>query len=154
MNMGSYEPHPSCHRCPACICHRCTADILEILRTDLPATPKSMLVRQDEISHEASGEGLSERGVRGEVEGGGVKWDEDGLDGSNNRHGPNKSQYESARKECGSHLLFNAFWRIKHACVQQMLPRDGMHEIDLGAIVRLNLAILLKYFHYVENELD
>ncbi len=36
-----------------------------------------------------------------------------------------------------------------------MLPRDGMHTIDLDAIVRLILAmILLKYFPFVENELD
>ena len=136
------EPHPICHRCPA--------GILEFLRTDLPFAPKSMLVRQDEITYEASGEGIRDRGVRGVVDGSIVEWDEDG---SNVRPGPNKSNYESARKECGAHLLFNAFWRIKHFCVQQMLPRDGMHAIDLGALIRLILAILRKYWECVEKEL-
>ncbi len=136
------EPPPACHRCPA--------GILEFLRTDLPFAPKSMHVRKDEIIYEASGEGLRDRGVRGVVDGCIVEWDEDG---SNVRPGPNKSSYESARKECGAHLLFNAFWRIKHFCVQQMLPRDGMHAIDLGALIRLILAILRKYWECVEKEL-
>ncbi len=35
-----------------------------------------------------------------------------------------------------------------------MLPRDGMHAIDLGAIIRLIMAILLKYFECVEKILD
>ena len=34
-----------------------------------------------------------------------------------------------------------------------MLPRDGMHAIDLGAIIRLILAILRKYWECVEKEL-
>ena len=55
-----------------------------------------MLVRKDEIIYEASGEGLRDRGVRGVVDGCIVEWDEDG---SNVRPGPNKSSYESARKE-------------------------------------------------------
>jgi hypothetical protein len=79
--------------------------------------------------------------------------------GSNVRPCPQLEQItlHFPRKECGAHLLLNlnAFWRIKHFGVQQMLPRDGMHVIDLAAIVRLILAmILLKYFHFVENELD
>ncbi len=35
-----------------------------------------------------------------------------------------------------------------------MLPHDGMHAIDLGAIVRLIMAILLKYLECVEKILD
>jgi hypothetical protein len=34
-----------------------------------------------------------------------------------------------------------------------MLPRDCMHAIDLGAIIRLILAILRKYWECVEKEL-
>jgi hypothetical protein len=126
------------------------ADILEFLRTDLPFAPKSMLVRQDEITYEASGEGIKDMGVRGVVNGCILEWDEDG---SNVHPGPNKSNYESARKECGVHLLFNSFWRIKQFYVQQMLPRNGMHAIDLEAIIRLILAIPHKYWERVEKDL-
>ena len=77
------EPHPSCHRCPA--------GIEEFLRTDLPCAPKSMKIRREEIEHEASGDGLRERGTRGVVEGSVVEWDEDG---SNVRPGPNKKFYD------------------------------------------------------------
>ena len=49
-----------------------------ILRTDLPTDPKSMNIRREEIEHEASGDGLRERGMRGVVEGSVVEWDEDG----------------------------------------------------------------------------
>jgi hypothetical protein len=35
-----------------------------------------------------------------------------------------------------------------------MLSRDGMHAIDLWAIIRLVMAILLKYFECVEKILD
>ena len=137
------EPHPSCHRC--------YAGIPEFLRTDLPSAPKSMKIRREEIEHEASGDGLRERGTRGVVEGSVVEWDEDG---SNVRAGPNKRFYESCRKECGAHMLPNAFWEVQNFCVQQMLPRDGMHAIDLGAIIRLIMAILLKYLNCVEKILD
>ena len=128
------EPHPSCHRC--------YAGIKEFLRTDLLTAPKSMTLRREEIEHEASGDGLRERGIRGVVEGSVVEWDEDG---SNVRAGPNKKFYDSCRKECGAHLTYNAFWEVQRFCVQQMLPRDGMHAIDLGAIIRLILAILRKF---------
>jgi hypothetical protein len=101
-----------------------------------------MLVRQDEITYEASGKGIRDRGVRGVLDGCIMEWEEDGF---NICPGPNKSNYESARKECRALLLCNAFWRIKHFCVQQMFPRDGMHVIDLGAIIRLILVILRKY---------
>ena len=134
------EPHPSCHRC--------YAGIAEYLRTDLPSAPKSMKIRREEIEHEASGDGLRERGARGIVEGSVVEWD---ADGSNVRAGPNKRAYESCRKECGAHLTYNAFWEVQNFCVQQMLPRDGMHAIDLGAIIRLIMAILMKYFECVEK---
>jgi hypothetical protein len=137
------EPHPSCHRCPA--------GILEFLRTDLPFAAKTMRTRQEEITFEASGDGLRERAHRGVVEGSVVEWDEDG---SNVRPGPNAAMYESVRKECGAHPIFNAFWKVKNFCVQQMLPRDGMHAFDLGALIRLIIAILLKYFHCAEDEMD
>ncbi len=77
-----------------------------------------------------------------------VEWDEDC---SNVRAGPNAIHYEAARKDCGAHLLYNAFWKLKNFCVQQMLPRDIIHAIDLGTIVRLILAILMKYFECVEK---
>ena len=137
------EPHPSCHRCPA--------GILEFLRTDLPSAPKTMRVRKEEITVAASGDGLREKGMRGVVEGSIVEWDENG---SNVRPGPNASHYEAARNDCGAHLLFNAFWAVQHFCDQQMLPCDGMHAIDLGAIIHLIMAILLKYFECVEKILD
>ena len=35
-----------------------------------------------------------------------------------------------------------------------MLPRDGMHAINLGAIIRLILAILSKFWVCVELILD
>ena len=35
-----------------------------------------------------------------------------------------------------------------------MLPRDGMHAIDLGAIIRLILAILGKFYVCVEQILN
>jgi hypothetical protein len=35
-----------------------------------------------------------------------------------------------------------------------MLPRDGMHEIDFGAIIRLIMAKSLKYFECVEKILN
>jgi hypothetical protein len=57
-------------------------------------------------------------------------------------------------KECGAHPTYNAFWAVQHFCVQLMLPCDGMHAIDLGAIIRLILAILMKYFECVEKILS
>ncbi len=72
------EPHPSCYRC--------YAGVPEFLRTDLPSTPKFMNKRLEKIKHEASGDGLRERGSRGVVEGSVVEWDENGA---NVRAGPN-----------------------------------------------------------------
>ena len=134
------EPAPSCHRCPA--------GVQEFLRTDLPAAPKSMRLRREEITAAATGDALRESGMRGVVDGSVVDWDEDG---SNVRPGPNASHYEAVRKDCGAHPMYNAFWALQHFCVHQMLPRDGMHVIDLGAIIRLIMAILMKYFECVEK---
>jgi hypothetical protein len=104
----------------------------------------------EEITFAASGDGLREQGAR-LPDGGVVEWDEDGF---NVRPGPNASKYESVRKQCGAHLTFNAFWKVKHFCVQQMLPRDGMHAIDLGALIRLICAILWKYYYCAEQQMD
>ncbi len=51
--------------------------------------------------------------------------------------GPNAANYERFRALAGAHLIFDAFWKIQHFSVHQMLMRDPMHEIDLGAIVQL-----------------
>jgi hypothetical protein len=140
------EPHPSCHRCPA--------GILEFLRTDLPFAPKTMRARQEQTTFEASGDGFRERGAAGVVDGSVVEWDEDGSNVRPACPGPNASKYESVRKECGAHILPNAFWKIPKFDVQQMLPRDGMHAFDLGALIRLIIAILLKYFFCAEEDMD
>ena len=110
-----------------------------------------MSLRREAITEAASGDALRARGMRGVLEGSVVEWDEDG---SNVRPGPNSANYESVRKDCGAHPMYNAFWAVQHFCVQQMLPRDGMHAIDLGAIIRLILAILMKYFECVEKILS
>jgi hypothetical protein len=68
--------------------------------------------------------------------------------------GPNTANYERFRGHAGAHLVFNAFWKIQHFCVHQMLIRDPMHQIDLGAIVHLIRAILRKFQECVEIALD
>ncbi len=90
-------------------------------------------------------------GERGVVEGSVVEWDEDGA---NLRAGPNKRFYESCRKECGAHMAYNAFWEVPSFCVQQMLQRNRMHAVDLGAIVRLILAMLRRFYVCVEQILS
>ena len=55
--------------------------------------------------------------------------------------GPNSANYEAFRELCGAHLVYNAFWNVKHFCVHQMLMRDPMHQVDLDAIVHLIKAI-------------
>jgi hypothetical protein len=45
--------------------------------------------------------------------------------------GPNAALYEWFSNLAGAHLVFNAFWKIQHFCVHQMLVRDQMHQIDL-----------------------
>ncbi len=69
-------------------------------------------------------------------------------------HGPNAANYEKFRAHAGANLVFNAFWNIQHFCVHQMLMRDPMHQIDLGAIVHLIRAILRKFKECVEIALD
>jgi hypothetical protein len=49
--------------------------------------------------------------------------------------GPNTANYERFRAHTGAHLVFNAFMKVQHFCVNQMLVHDPMHQIDLGAIV-------------------
>ena len=68
--------------------------------------------------------------------------------------GPNAANYERFRESAGAHLVFNAFWQIQHFCVHQMLMRDPMHQIDLGAIIHLIKAILRKFNECVETALD
>jgi hypothetical protein len=68
--------------------------------------------------------------------------------------GPNAANYERFREQAGAHLVFNAFWKIQHFCVHQMLMRDPMHQIDLGAIIHLIKAILRKFNECVETALD
>ena len=68
--------------------------------------------------------------------------------------GPNTSKYERFRELAGAHLVFNAFWQIQHFCVHQMLMRDPMHQIDLGAIIHLIKAILRKFNECVEAALE
>jgi hypothetical protein len=38
--------------------------------------------------------------------------------------------------------------------VYNKLPRDGMHVFNLGALILLIIAILLKYFYCAEKEMD
>ena len=68
--------------------------------------------------------------------------------------GPKASHYQAFRDYCGAHLVYNAFWNVKHFCVHQMLMRDPMHQVDLGVIVHLIKAILRKYAECVENALE
>jgi hypothetical protein len=46
-------------------------------------------------------------------------------------------------------LLFNAFWAVANCCIHQLLMKDPMHQMDLGVIVRLIMAILRKYWERV-----
>ena len=75
-----------------------------------------------------------------------VQWNEDG---SCVQPGPESSHYEASRGEYSAHLLFNAFWAVVHCCVHQLLMKDPMHQIDLGVIIRLIMAILKKYWECV-----
>ncbi len=68
--------------------------------------------------------------------------------------GPNAANYERFRAHAGAHLVFNAFWKVQLLCVHQMLMRDQMHQIDLGAIVHLIRAFLSKFQECVERALD
>ncbi len=108
-----------------------------IFKDRLRSAPKSMNTRREEMECGTSGDGLLERGTRGVVEGSVVEWDEDG---SNVRVGPNKKFYESCRKECGAHFTYNALWEVPSFSVKQMMPRDAMHAIDLGAESGISFA--------------
>jgi hypothetical protein len=104
-----------------------------------------MRARQEQITFEASGDGLRERGAAGVVDGSVVEWEEDG---SNVHPGPNASKYESVRKGCGAHILPNAFWKIPNFDVQQMLRiRPWRSKSTI-------IAILLKYFFCAEEDMD
>ena len=98
------------------------------------------------VTAAATGDGLRNIGLRGMGPGDVVQWNEDG---SCVRPGPESIHYEAARAECGAHLLFNAFWAVANCCVHQLLMRDSMHQIDLGVIIRLIMAILRKYWECV-----
>ncbi len=52
----------------------------------------------------------------------------------------------AGRAECVAHLLFNAIWSVSHCCIHTLFMRDAMHQIDLGVIIRLIMAILRKYW--------
>jgi hypothetical protein len=85
------------------------------------------------------GDGLQALGMRGMSSGAVVEWN---TDGSCTRPGSEASHYEAARAECGAHLLFNAFWSVSHCCIHALLMCGEMHQIDLGVIIRLIMAIL------------
>ena len=107
--------------------------------------------RREAITAAASGDGLRQLGLRGMKGGKVVEWN---ADGSCVRPGPEASHYEAGRAECGAHLLFNAFWAVSHCCVHQLLMRDSMHQIDLGVIIRLIMAILKRYWECVLQFLE
>ncbi len=98
------------------------------------------------VTAAATGEGFKALGLRVTGMGPIVEWNEDG---SCVRPGPEYSYYKAGRAECGSHLLFNAFWGVSNCCVHQLLMKDLMHQIDLGVIIRLTMAILQKYWESV-----
>jgi hypothetical protein len=129
------ESAPSCHRCPA--------TKQNFLSTDCPLAMKTTKDTRAAVTAAASGDGLRALGMQRMGPGPVVEWNEDG---SCVRPGPESSHYEAGRSECGAHLLFNAFWTVAHCCVHQLLLRDSMHQIDLGVIIRLIMAILRKYW--------
>jgi len=111
---------------------------------------KSGPARQRDITRAAAGKGLSLRGMQeGEPV---VDWGE--APDHVHTPGPNAANYERFRESAGAHLVFNAFWQIQNFCVHQMLMRDPMHQIDLGAIIHLIKAILRKFNECVEAALE
>lgn len=129
-------------------CHRCNATRKDFLSTSVFPS-KSTALRRSVIEQAAAGQGLQLRGLQtGSV----VDFGEH----SDRIHspGPNSSHYEKFRSLAGAHLVFNAFWSIQHFCVHQMLMRDPMHQVDLGAIIHLIRAILRKFKECVETVLD
>ncbi len=108
---------------------------------------KTVTTRRAQIMEAAKGTNRCRRGMRlGSV----VDW------GAKPTHspGPNSSHYEAFRTLCNAHLVLNAFWSIPHFCVHQMLMRDPMHQVDLGAIIHLIRAILRKFEECVETALN
>ena len=111
---------------------------------------KSGRERQHDITRAAAGKGLHLRGMK--LGAPVVDWGE----APDHVHSPrpNSANYERFRESAGAHLVFNAFWQIQHFCVHQMIMRDPMHQIDLGAIMHLIRAILRKFAECVEAALD
>jgi hypothetical protein len=110
---------------------------------------KSSAERRRAVEMAAAGQGLNLRGMQ---QGGSVV---DFGEHPDRIHspGPNAAHYEQFRSQANAHLIFNAFWNIQHFCVFQMLMRDPMHQVDLGAIVHLIRAILRKFKECVETVL-
>ena len=134
---------------PPHTCHRCTAPRKDFLSTAVFPS-KSTAARRRAVEQAAAGQG---RNIRGMQAGGSVV-DFGELPDRIHKPGPNASHYEQFRSQAGAHLIFNAFWTIPHFCVHQMLMRDPMHQVDLGAIVHLIRAILRKFKECVETALD
>ena len=111
---------------------------------------KSGRERRRDITRAAAGKGLHIRGMQ--LGAPVVDWGE--APDHVHSPGPNAANYERFRESAGVHLVFNAFWQIQHFCVHQMLMRDPMHQIDLGAIMHLIRAILRKFAECVETALD
>ncbi len=65
-------------------------------------------------------------------------------------YNPGVKHYESWQNKAGAHLLFNAFWRIPHFCVNLMSMRDPMHQIENGIVISFLKAILRKYSECLE----
>ena len=111
---------------------------------------KSGSERRREVTRAAGGKGIHVRGMQPGAPV--VDWGE--APDHVHSPGPNAANYERFSESAGAHLVFNAFWKIQHFCVHQMLMRDPMHQIDLGAIVHLIRAILRKFNECVETTLD
>jgi len=134
-------------------CHRCNATRKQFLSRGVFST-KSVNTRRVQITEAAAGRGSSLRGMT--LGGSVVDWGGENGPTKIPSHspGPNASHYEHFRERCGAHLVYNAFWNITNFCVHQMIMRDPMHQVDLGAIVHLLRAILRKFQECVETILQ
>jgi hypothetical protein len=130
---------------PPQACHRCEAPRSEFFSGTVYRT-KTATTRHAQIAEAAAGRGLQLQGMK---QGPVVNWGQEPT--RTHSAGPNSSHYEAFRAVCGAHLVYNAFWNVKHFCVHQMLMRDPMHQVDLGVIVHLVKAILRKYSDCVES---
>ncbi len=120
--------------------HCCTATRNEIMSTTVFAS-RSGCGRRRDITRAAAGKDLQLRGMQtGEPV---INWG--GAPVHACSPGPNRVKYEQFRARAGAHLVFNAFWKIQHFSVHQMLMSDPMHQIDLGAIVHLIRVILRRF---------